>query len=80
MARATVIKLLVKARVESIEILCVELVGDEAQGFAEPLKVNYLALSEKLDDVAYIGVVDEAENVVIGQAGFLLWHDFIRRT
>ena len=42
--------------------------------------MHYLALAQELDNVPHVGVVDKAENVVIGQPGFLLWHDFIRRT
>ena len=42
--------------------------------------MHYLALAEEFYNVSDIGVVYEAEDIVVGQAGFLLWHDFIRRT
>lgn len=39
---------------------------------AEPLEVYYLALSEEFHHIVHVGVVGEAENIVIGGAGFLL--------
>ena len=40
--------------------------------FAEALEVNNFPLPEELDNVVDIRVVTHAENVVVGNAGFLL--------
>ena len=45
---------------------------------AEALEVDYLALAEELDDVVDVGVVGEAEDVVVGDARLLLWCNHIR--
>lgn len=41
--------------------------------FTEALEVNDLALTQELDRVAYIGVVDQAQQVIVSCARFLLW-------
>ena len=43
-----------------------------AQGVAEALEVYDFAGTQELDWLAYIGVVDQAQQVVVGGAGFLL--------
>ena len=48
--------------------------------FAEPLVVYDLALSEELQYIAHIPVVDEAQEVVVGYARFLLCCIFISTT
>ena len=40
---------------------------------AEPLEVDYLPLAQELDDVVHVRVVAEAEDVVVGHPGLLLW-------
>lgn len=41
--------------------------------FAEPLEVDYLPLAQELDNVVYVRVIAEAQDVIVGDAGFLLW-------
>lgn len=40
--------------------------------FAEALEMDDFPLSQKLDRVPHIGIVSEAQNVVVGHAGLLL--------
>ena len=69
----TVVKaLFVKFGVEGVEVLFIELVGEQAQIFAETLIVNNLTLTQKAYSVLDVVVVAEAQNVVVGRAGFLL--------
>jgi len=51
---------------------CLLSVLNHTQRFAEALEVDYLALAEELDDVVDVGVVGEAEDVVVGDARLLL--------
>ena len=61
----------VKARVEGIEILAVELVGQQSQVFAEALIVYDLARSQEANRVDDVGIVAEAQDVVICRPRFL---------
>ena len=63
---------LVERRIARVEILRVQLILRYAESFAEPLIMHYLTLSEEADRVAHIGVVCEAEDVVVGGASLLL--------
>lgn len=69
--------LFIKTWVKSIEVLRIKRIGHKPQSFAESLEVNDLPLTEELNDIAHIGVIDEPQNVVVGYAGFLLWYDFV---
>ena len=40
--------------------------------FTETLEVNHLAFPEELDGLAHVRFLDQAQNVLIGGAGFLL--------
>ena len=64
--------LLVKLGVEGIEVLFVELVGEDSEVLAEALIVHNLALTQEADSVLDVGVVSEAKDVVVGCSGFLL--------
>ncbi len=48
--------------------------------FAETLKVNYLAHTQELDGFTYIRLLNQAQDIVISCAGFLLCCDFVRIT
>ena len=41
--------------------------------FAEALIVHDLALAEIFDGIAYVGIIRQTQNVVIGHARLLLW-------
>lgn len=44
----------------------------DAEGFGESLIVDYLSCAEEFDGLADVGIVGEAENVVVGGASLLL--------
>ena len=77
---AVVPELFVKGRVHEVDILLAQTVLRQTQAFAEPLEVHDLPGTEEADDIVYIGIVAEAENVVVGDAGFLLCRDRVRTT
>lgn len=62
----------VERRVAGIKILSVQIVNDDLQTFAESLIMNDFPLSQKPDGVLDIGIIDEAQNIVVGGPGFLL--------
>ncbi len=47
--------------------------------FAEPLEVDYLPLAQELDNVVYVRVIAEAQDVIVGDAGFLLCRQILRQ-
>lgn len=48
--------------------------------FAETLEVDDFPLSQETDDIVDVRVVGKAEDIVVGEAGFLLWCDLVRTT
>ena len=42
--------------------------------------MDNLAFPEEANDIIYVRIVRQAENVVIGEARFLLWCDLVRTT
>jgi hypothetical protein len=36
--------------------------------------MHQLTLTQKTDDIFYIGVIDQAQDVVVGCAGLLFWY------
>ena len=68
----------VKRRVIGVVVLRVYLVLHDTQGVAEALEVVDLALAEVFDGVADVGVVDEAQDIVVGDARLLFWCNHIR--
>ena len=63
---------LVKGGVAGVEILGIQVVLGDAEGVAEPLVMHDLPLPEELDRLADVGVVAQAENVVVGHPRLLL--------
>ena len=70
----------VERRVERVEVAAVQSVLQYAQTFAESLVMNKLAFAQKFDRVAHVGIVREAENVIISGSSFLFWCDLVRTT
>ena len=62
----------VKRRVERVEVLFVQLVGQQTKVLAEALIVDDLALPQEAYSVAHVVVIAEAEDVVVGRSGLLL--------
>lgn len=65
--------LYVKLRVVGVVVARIQIFLNIAQGITEALEVNDLTLTQELDRVAYIGVVDQAQQVIVSCARFLLW-------
>ena len=63
--------MLVKGRIEGVEILFVQLILGNAQAFAEALIVDDLALTQELDGLADIRIVDQTQDIVISSARLL---------
>lgn len=61
----------VKSGIECIEVPGVQVILGNAQGFTEALVVDDLPGSEELDGFTDIRILDQAQNVVVGGAGFL---------
>ena len=62
----------VKSRVEGIEILAIQLILGDAQGFAKPLEMHHLPHAQEFDGFAHIRLLDQTQDIVIGGAGLLL--------
>lgn len=62
----------VKTRVAGVEILAVELIRCESQAFTEALEVDNFSCAQEFYDIAYIGVIGKAENVIVGLSRLLL--------
>ena len=71
---------LVKGRVEGVEVFGIQLVGEDAEALAKALKMNDFPFPQEFDGIAHIRIIREAEDVVIGHPGFLLWCDAVRTT
>lgn len=70
----------VKFRVEGVEVLGVQMILNDSQTFAKPLEVHHFSLAQESDGIADLRVLDQAEDVVIGGAGFLLCCNHVRTT
>ena len=70
--------LFVKRRVGKVDVFLVHLLLGQTHRLAEALEVNDLPLTQEADDVVYIWVVGKAQNVVIGEAGFLFCCNGVR--
>ena len=71
---------LVKAGVERIEILGIEIILSYSQGIAKSLIMHYLTLTQELNRLFYVRVVNKSEYVVVRCARLLLWHYAVKTT
>lgn len=70
----------VKFRIEGIKIPGIQMILYDPQRFTEALEVNYFTLAQKTDGVADLWILDQAQNVIVSGAGFLLCCNPIRTT
>ena len=63
---------LVKAGVECIEILGVEVILSDSQGISESLIMHYLTLTQELNRLLNVRIINESQNVVVRRASLLL--------
>ena len=61
----------VKCGIVGVEVLRVKAFLRDAQGIAEALEVHDFALAKEFDRFAYIWIVNQAQNIVVGGSGFL---------
>ena len=71
-------RLFVEGRVYGVDVFLVQLFRGQAQGLAKALVVDDLPLAQEAYDIAYVGVIAEAKNVVIGHTGLLLRGHILR--
>ena len=62
----------VKAEIECIEVLGVQSILHDPQGFTKPLEVHNLSHAQELDGLADIRILHKAKDVVIGSSRLLL--------
>lgn len=72
--------LFIKRRIEGVEVLAVELIGHQSEILAKPLIVNDLARSQEPYRVDNVGIVAEAQDIVIGGTSLLLSKGFVNMT
>ena len=72
--------LFIKARIHSIEILRIQPILRYAQSFTEPLIMHDLAFSQELERLAHVGVIDQANKVIVGDARLLLCYYHVLAT
>ena len=68
--------LFIKRWIYRIEISRLEIILHHAQCLAEALIVDYFPFTEEFDGVAYVGIVYESEQIIIGRACLLLCGNF----
>ena len=67
--------LLVEGRIGEVDVFLIHALLGQGDGLTEALEVDDLPLTQEADHIVDIRVVGEAENIVIGKAGLLLWCD-----
>ena len=70
----------VDGRVVGVVVLGIQIILHNAQRVSEPLEMHDFSFSQEFERLTNIRVVDQAEKVVVGCSGFLLWYDGIRTT
>ena len=58
--------------VKSVKILLIKLFLSFTKNISESLEVNYLALTKEFYNIAYVGIIGEPQDVVIGNSSLLL--------
>lgn len=63
---------LVKGGIVAVNILVIGALLNATQAICKSLIMHDLALAQKLNGIAHIGVIGQTQNVIIGHAGLLL--------
>ncbi len=71
---------LVKRRIDGVKVFGIQMILRNAKSIAEALVVNDFPLSEEFDGIPNVGVVTQAQNVVIGGTRLLLCYDHVFAT
>ena len=64
--------ILIEGRVESIEILGIQLIRRKAHTLTEPLEMDYLPCTQEFDRVADIGIINKPQDIVVRLSRLLL--------
>lgn len=65
--------LTVKGGVGKIDILLIQPLLSQGNGLAEALEMNNFPFPQETDDVAHVWIIGQAKDIIVGEAGFLLW-------
>ena len=57
--------------VERIKILLIKLLLRSAKNIAESLEMHYLTLTEKFNNVAYVGIIRKSEKIIVSYSCLL---------
>ena len=60
--------------VHAVDIPLVQLPAQQLNGLTKPLEMDDLPFPEEFDDIIDVRIVAQAQDVVIGDPGLLLWH------
>ena len=70
----------VKGGVGEIDVFGIHFLLAQPQALAKALEVDDLPLPQEADDVVYVGIIAETQDVIVCDAGFLFWCDSVRTT
>ncbi len=70
------VELHIHRRIHIVYIFLIQLFPELLHTFAEALEVNDFPLTPEFDHIVHIGVVAEAQDIIVGGPGFLLWYDY----
>ena len=71
---------MVKGRIDIVDVFLAQAVLGKSQTFAKSLEVYDLPLAQEPDSIVDVWVIAEAENIVVGNASFLLCCELVRTT
>ena len=63
----------IKGRICQIYVPSVHFFLAQSQTFAEPLEMDNLSLPQEANHIIYIRVIGQSEDVIVSEAGLLLW-------
>lgn len=70
----------VDCRIAGVEVFGIQMILDDAEGFAEALEMHDFPCAQEADGICHIRILYDAQNVVVGASGFLLCCNFARTT
>ena len=70
----------VEGGVGEVDVFGVHALLAQAQALAKALEVDDLPLPQEADDVVYVGIIAETQDVIVGDPGLLFWCDSVRAT
>lgn len=71
---------MVHGRIHVVDILFAQLFFSQTESLAETLEVDDLPGTQETDDVGDVGIVAQAEDIVVGNASLLLCCEGVKTT